>query len=192
MAHLSFFYSCRGNVPSLVFMRIRVCLNFLLDSAARLKFLLLVAFIVVYVTGCASVQVPRCTIDDYGLIQRGDFKQQLYDKKAATGKYNFWGAMSVFKKTDRIDAQVGTTFGLLFHFENFPADSIIEQEIIHPPMLDRFGQIRTSTTYSSNSSFLGSSYTFDRPSELLAGEWTFISKFDGQEFCKKRFIVELK
>jgi Domain of unknown function (DUF3859) len=145
---------------------------------------------VVALSGCASLSQPRCTIEKYGLAGRGQFLSNERTDSAATGQIRRMDSLVILRETDRISARLGTTFGVQFLFENVPISGQIEQEIAHPPMRSREGRLRTSTVYRTSGSSRGSTYTFDTPEELLPGVWVFISRYEGQELCRKTFTVE--
>lgn len=101
--------------------------------------------------------------------------------------------------TDTVEARPGVNFGFEYTVTGLPTDrpATLELVVRHPPM--RFddgttrsesrGAVRAATTDGSyHNMFL---YRFDRPDDLVPGDWTLQVSGDGRVLVERRFHVRL-
>jgi hypothetical protein len=145
-------------------------------------------------------KAERVDIVDFGRFKRETEEPHQGAPGTASGYVNVVDAEKtpqVVERTDRIEAAVGATFGLLFRAEGTSDDDSdlapIHIRVLHPPTTNpQTGKVTTSDEWDAPANlgiirFTG--WSFDAPWEIVPGTWTIEILQDGEVMARKEFTV---
>jgi len=100
----------------------------------------------------------------------------------------------ITRRTNRVEAQLCRRFGFMFTMENLPPGETLDVTVVsvHPAILHPSGRISTGLTYDMTVSgeqpgLVG--FSFDDPSELVPGTWTFTVRRGDQVLAEQAYEV---
>lgn len=140
----------------------------------------------------ATFAEPSCQITDFGIAEAGELVRIVDEAGAASGKVRYVKSGVIVKQTDHIPARLGLRFGVKHEFKDVPPDGGLQVVVNHPPMKNAAGDLQTISKGPKNPKDVGFYYGFDRPAELLAGQWVFQFMYNSKLLCEKTFTVYLE
>ena len=157
---------------------------------------LCIALLAVLVSGFFHLKPRKAYLTNYGLCQFS-FTETVENPNAITGQSAIVDGIQWLKKTTKVPAQKGVSFGIEYRVNHHSDEPIKLQEVIlfpsagltHPDT----GKNQKQESFEvelipGEPSF--TCYTFDYPWEIVKGTWTFQVSSDGRRLLEKSFTIE--
>jgi hypothetical protein len=156
-------------------------------------------FLTVGMAAAANAQTPlveSAEIVEFGIykIERSGEHIQIPSTASGGVKTATWAHLVT--ATNRVPAEVGTTFGCHFVVKGEPTNAAVTLEIVveHPPFEKTAGQ-KTGTVDKVPWQYVigqkvGYTYTFDEPWEAVPGDWSIQVWYRQKKLTEQKFLVE--
>lgn len=141
----------------------------------------------------------KAEIINYGLL-KPITKESKVDSAKTTAGYRRVAMWKVTEKTDRIEAKLGTQFGIEFSVRGLPSRRVIilRKTVSHPMITKPDGEVskgyslKIPVPTTSEGTIRGvEGYGFDHEYELVPGEWTIRFWYKNRNLVEKTFFVYL-
>jgi len=147
------------------------------------------------VTSVHAQKIAGAEIIEYGVLKKIKSEGLLDAPNTVAGKSNNVIVAQLVENTSRVNASIGTTFGMLVKLLGEPKGAMITAHFrcIHPKLTEAVsGQTREADEWESPRP-IGTpryvSYTFDHDWEIKPGNWTIQVLSDGKVIAEKTFDV---
>lgn len=138
----------------------------------------------------AFAQSPSCAITNFGIFQRVTPYETREAPGTASGSEVLAHPRALVERTDRVPGKLGVLFGVVHKFSNVPRDGIVAAVVRHPPLSAKAGGKKVESVLRKDPESAATGFRFDRPEEIVLGEWTFEFQYEGNVLCRKTFRVE--
>ena len=149
--------------------------------------------LLVAASGCVGAQINTDKVTDADLLEYGLCSINVKDTTAlettATGKYNVAKGTTFYKKTTKIPALLGSTFGIKYVVNGEPEGKEVnlKLKVTHPPIKGK--TLSKATVIARLGIWRADFYTFDEPYELVTGNWTFQIYYEDKLLIDKQFLI---
>lgn len=132
-------------------------------------------------------------VRDFGIYHtRAD--KRVPHPNSATGEMNIISHLRFIRKTKKIAAQLGRSFGWRYRLLGLPDNARVTFRTLHPPITNpATGQTKTSSWRTiivrKPNDLRYTGYTFDYMWELAEGRWAFQVMYDGKVIGEQSFNV---
>lgn len=142
--------------------------------------------------GCATstYKPPTCQIVSFGTISESPHDREIgvSDLDPDVLVRNVKKKMEFINDSAKVDANLGSAFGVKHLFGNIPKGQRISVQITHPEIDYPQGK-RSKARWTKNPTDIGTSFRFDLVEEVVPGTWKFSFSYKGKELCGKSFDV---
>lgn len=146
--------------------------------------------------GFFHLKPRKAYITHYGLCEF-DYSETYKDPNAITGESATVGGVRWLKKTTKVPAQQGVSFGIEYVINSDSDERLeLEEVIVFPPTgltNPETGKNQKEDVFPTEI-FPGEAvftcYTFDYPWEIVKGTWTFQVRSGDQLLLEKSFLIE--
>jgi uncharacterized protein DUF3859 len=138
----------------------------------------------------ALAQTPSCRILNYGIFTEVETYQSRDAPGTAGGKEILAHPRAAIERTDRVPARLGVMFGVVHSFEDIPEGGFVAGLVRHPPLPAAGGGTKTESLLRKEPESPATGFRFDRPGEVVRGDWSFEFHYQGNVLCRQTFIVE--
>lgn len=143
----------------------------------------------------AAAAEPVARILSYGRFETRLQGAPLKDDRVAGGERQKVKAHRLLEQTDEVAGVLGTSFGVVMRFENFPPEpQTLTIRVLHPPITNpKTGQTLTVSEYPWEMSFVRDNayfgYQLGHAWLIAEGIWTHQFVYKGRVIAEKSFKV---
>ena len=163
-------------------------------TLARALFLLVLAALPLPTAPAAAAVEPSAKILAYGRFETRLQGTPLKDDRVAGGERQMIDRHRLLQETDEIAGIVGTSFGVVLRFDDFPPEPVVLTiRVLHPPITNpATGKTLTVSEYQWQMSVRDNAYfgyQLGHAWLIAEGVWTHQFVYKGRVIAEKKFKV---